>query len=185
MEKTPSSGKRIRSELSTPESDIDNKRQCNIESPDLDNSDTFLIMEDPNNTSTEGVNDDMFHDKLLKVLRSKEIMSAISSTVAEVIHPMFREEMETLISQNKQLVDDISSLNKKLDEKEAMIENLNERLDRSEQYSRRNNVRITGISETKGESTDDIVIDLADRCYACPVSPAHVGIRANPLRAPG
>ncbi len=48
-----------------------------------------------------------------------------------------------------------------MNEKDEIIDELSVKLDRSEQYSRRNNVRITGIPETKGENTDKLILDLA------------------------
>lgn len=59
---------------------------------------------------------------------------------------MFREEMENIISQKKKLEQSVSALKDKLDEKDQVIKDLTDRLDRSEQYSRRNNIRIMGGS---------------------------------------
>ncbi len=52
-------------------------------------------------------------------------------------------------------------MNKKIDERDKVIVELSDRLDRSEQYARRNNLRITGIAESEGEDTDDLIIAMA------------------------
>ena len=64
------------------------------------------------------------------------------------------ERISTLEEQNKGLVNENRALL-------ARVSNLEKAVDQGEQYSRRNNLRITGYRETENENTDDIVLKIA------------------------
>ena len=62
---------------------------------------------------------------------------------------------------NKILEEKVSQISAQILERDKTIENLTEKLDRSEQYSRRNNIRISGLPESDSEDTDDLVVQVA------------------------
>ena len=65
-----------------------------------------------------------------------------------------KEENTKLKSENAELSKSVVDLTQRVDKLELVA-------DDSEQHSRRNSTRITGISENKDENTDDIVLKLA------------------------
>ena len=67
---------------------------------------------------------------------------------------------------NDSMKTEIESLKAVITEKDNKINELENKIEGLEMYGRRNGVRIYGIPEKEGESTDDIVISLAKRIGA-------------------
>ena len=82
-----------------------------------------------------------------------EAVTKINETLMKEINAV-KEENTKLKSENAELSKSVVDLTQRVDELELVAED-------SEQYSRRNSIRITGISENKDENTDDIVLKLA------------------------
>ena len=112
-------------------------------------------------------------------------MTAICTAVAEVIRPMFREEMEQIVSKNKVLEEKVAQMTDTICKQQTLIETLSYKLDRSEHYSRRNNVRISGIPDSVNENTDKLVLDLkpshVDVSHRVPRRSTTVQERSHPI----
>lgn len=79
----------------------------------------------------------------------EELSSSISS-----INEKFKTYEQERKEKNK-IIEDLQNSNAKL---EKQVDDLERKMDRQEQYSRRNCILIHGISETSNENTDDLVI---------------------------
>jgi hypothetical protein len=84
-------------------------------------------------------------------------------TVATAIIPIIRTEIKDIKDKTRKLEDEVNLLKEKMVERDSVIDDLIDRVDRGEQHSRMNNLRIMGIQENKGEHTDQLVINLAKR----------------------
>lgn len=80
---------------------------------------------------------------------TEEIKTVIETTIASALQPM-RDEIT-------RLKNDVIDLRTKLRE---IDDNVTDRSDELEQYQRRNNLRIFGISESQDEDTDALVVQL-------------------------
>ncbi|MEW8561036.1 MAG: hypothetical protein AB2541_02990, partial [Candidatus Thiodiazotropha sp.] len=97
---------------------------------------------------------------MLKDTFKDEIISIVDSVVQGVLAGL-NEKITSLEVQNSCLQDKNKALedqNKMLISRVAALELTT---DQAEQYSRRNNLRVSGIREVDSESTDDIVLKLA------------------------
>lgn len=86
--------------------------------------------------------------------------------VSQIIQESFQQQLTTLVNSIVEGVLQglhlkIDALQKENDELRKRVQKLEETVDSSEQYSRRNCLRVTGIPVTENESTDDIVVTLA------------------------
>jgi len=78
----------------------------------------------------------------------------LKDLVKDIVSSIVEDRLTTLEDDNKRLKHENNQLKKR-------VEDLEERSDSIEQYTRRNSVRILGISETQGaEDTDDIVLKM-------------------------
>ena len=87
-----------------------------------------------------------------KLMLTQEIDKLVKEMVATVTAEL-RNSVDALRADNIKLQNSVSELESKLTCK----------VDDLEQYSRRSCLRISGIKETDGESTDDLVLELAAR----------------------
>ena len=76
-----------------------------------------------------------------------QLSTLVSNIVEGVLHGL-SSKITSLEGENKQLKDKVIALENKAD--------------RAEQYSRRNCLRLSGIPESKGESVDDKVLEIAN-----------------------
>ena len=91
-------------------------------------------------------------------------VAVLAQSVADIISNTFTEKISSMESENKMLKKEIEVLSKKVDELERFKGHANSSLDNAEQYSRRSCLRISGVKSTTGESTGDIVLDIAKAC---------------------
>ena len=91
-------------------------------------------------------------------------VAALAQSVADIISNSFTEKISSMESENKMLKKEIEVLSKKVDELERFKGHANSSLDNAEQYSRRSCLRISGVKSTTGETTDDIVLNIAKAC---------------------
>ena len=77
----------------------------------------------------------------------------------------------------------IEDVGKKLCSLQVENQKLTFEIDRLEQYSRRENVRIYGLAETQGECTNTVVIDMA-RDIGVTITPADISV-SHRLGRPG
>ncbi|KAK6171873.1 hypothetical protein SNE40_018297 [Patella caerulea] len=96
-------------------------------------------------------------DSLIMALKNKAVLSAISNALATVLMPQIHEEIKATV---QHLGMKVKVLEHKVSEKEREIDILKEKVDELEQYSRREAIRISGIEERDGESTDELVVKV-------------------------
>ena len=115
--------------------------------------------------------EDLVSSVLEQVLRSQEFQDLLKSSVekalSKVLVPL-RENIEEnkgriheLECQVESLAKETTKLDKLCDEMQRQNIDLVKKLDDAEQYSRRNCLRISGVPETEGENTDELVLDIA------------------------
>lgn len=88
-----------------------------------------------------------------EVLKSNDFMQTLSAIIKEAVSTQFEEYMK---KQDK-VIKDLLADNKTI---KAENEILLQRVDRTEQYSRRNNIRIFGIPELENENLEEIVLNV-------------------------
>lgn len=92
--------------------------------------------------------------KLLKGTFQSQLEDMISKIVSGVVGGL-QAQIVDLQKENTTLKDTVSNLEKRVELLETME-------DRTSQYSRRNCLRISGIVESEGENTDDVVLKLVN-----------------------
>lgn len=95
----------------------------------------------------------------------REYIPDIRSIVNEAVKTMsetFRNEMATIKKENTSLRQENKALKKTVSELKIKVTNVEIAADSNEQYSRRNNLRITGIPVVNDENTDDILLKFAN-----------------------
>lgn len=94
-------------------------------------------------------------NKTVGEMNKKDLLSLINQALQQALSPV--------TSSIEGLKKEVEGLRLELKEKDAQINELSEKLDEREQYSRRNNLRIFGVQEENNESTDDIVMGIAQK----------------------
>lgn len=92
----------------------------------------------------------------LKSSIQEQLNAMLTATVESVVKNIFSNltsEINTLKSENEALRSENADLMYR-------VETLEFQADASEQYSRRDSVRISGIAESANENTDDLILDL-------------------------
>lgn len=87
------------------------------------------------------------------IFKSNDFMQILSDTVKEVVSA----KLEEIISKQEKLIKDLQDENHRLKLEQQLLSG---RLDRTELYSRRNNLRLFGITENENEYCDDIAIKV-------------------------
>lgn len=94
------------------------------------------------------------------------VQAAIESQLSKVVDRFdsvlatVQEHLTVVEKTNNDLRNEVSELKSKVSELEQKVENLTIENQQANQYSRRNSLRLSGIKETEGESTDKIVMDV-------------------------
>lgn len=113
-------------------------------------------------------------NQVIHALRSplvvKEIVDAIYTTVYEKIAS---ELHDSFLLELKKSEDQITSLTASSDFLKKKIVSLESSLDEQEQYSRRQCLRIYGVTEEANENTDKLVLDLATKMKV-PLDPRDI-----------
>ena len=91
----------------------------------------------------------------------KAIVEESTNTLSTEIQAL-RDENAKLHAENLKLRKDVDAFTTRVTKAESEIDAL-------EQYTRRNSVRISGVPETEGENTDEIVSKIADALHT------HIG----------
>lgn len=104
----------------------------------------------------------------------KDTNSKLSEVVKLQAH--LSEKYDEL-SASLELVNDlkkkVETLEVSLEEKDKKIQELQRNLQQNEQYGRRNQIEVGGVTETEGENVEDIVINVA-RSMQINLSPADI-----------
>ena len=155
-------------ELSSPEDSADFKktRAANSES-DLDISDLSDISPPPQDMATETVPHIVIPptemEKLSLMLRETfkgEIETLVQGIVTGVLKGL-NDRIDGLETNIIALQTKNQKLEKENNSLKSRVASLEKIADQSEQYSRRNSLRISGLRENTGENTDDIVTNMA------------------------
>ena len=176
LKHTPVTSNPKKRELTSPDFDIENKKNriLSDSSDTTDNTESVTLTQTSDSTMSADPSEAMdAHatpapsttitippaemlklSELLKDTFRSEIVGLVDNIVHGVITGL-RERITTLESSNKNLQD----ANDKLTARVAALE---AQADQAEQYSRRNCLRISGIPETTGENTDNIVLSIAN-----------------------
>lgn len=178
-ENTPVTTVSKKRELTSPDFDIDSKKnKCASASSvsvsdleldisiDLENSDkssetmaSNVISSEPSVSSAPSPHIVIPPTELLKISEMLkdtfrgEIVGMVDSVVAGVLKGL-QDRIAVLERSNDALVQENKTL-------VTRLETLEKQADQAEQYSRRNCLRISGFSEEENENTDDIVLKLA------------------------
>ena len=155
-------------ELSSPEDSADFKktRAANSES-DLDISDLSDISPPPQDMATETVPHIVIPptemEKLSLMLRETfkgEIETLVQGIVTGVLKGL-NDRIDGLETNITALQPKNQKLEKENNSLKSRVASLEKIANQSEQYSRRNSLRISGLRENTGENTDDIVTNMA------------------------
>lgn len=172
-EDTPVTTVSKKRELTSPDFDIDSKKnKCASASSvsdleldisiDLENSDKSSETMASNVTSSASApsphivippTELLKISEMLKDTFRGEIVGMVDSVVTGVLKGL-QDRIASLEISNKALIQENKTL-------VTRLETLEKQADQAEQYSRRNCLRISGVSEEENENTDDIVLKLA------------------------
>lgn len=167
VQETPNANSKKR-ELSSPEFSVDKKNKASTSTSSMSDISDISLTEQPNEMAsgtTEGQEisstphitipplEMMKLSEMLKETFRGEIVTMIDSVVQGVIKGL-TDRLGSLEEKNKILESENNGLR-------AQISALEKKAEQSEQYSRRNNLRISGVPETNAENTDEIVLKMA------------------------
>lgn len=144
------STKRDFSVLSSPEEFLELKKN-RICSDTSDSSDKYIYTIDDMTDTMAGAGAQL--DPSITAMITKAVQDSLLSSIEPMVNSIVSGVMSGLNTKINQLVDENTKLKQR-------ISNLESKADASEQYSRRNNLRISGLREEMGESTDQIVMAL-------------------------
>ena len=101
-------------------------------------------------------------------------MKTVINSLIEPIKKVIRDEMCIQERKFDILTEKIVSLEKEVREKNSYIDQLESRIDELEQYSRRNCLVFSGITETENETTDKAIIELAKNVMKVDLDPRDI-----------
>lgn len=145
----PSTGKR---DLTSPFDPNDSKR-VRERSVDLDSPREHTDMSDSGATSNFR-SEDFSQISALIQKSFQEQLPVMVKTIVDGVLQGINAKVSALENEN-------ASLKSRVCELETKLRNADSRQDRLEQYSRRNCLRLSGVTEADGESTDKLVMELA------------------------
>lgn len=124
---------------------------------------------------------DALIDIVLGALADKETMERfikslctipdIKNQLIQHLVPSLDEQVKEILTPLKKSVDDLET---KLKASHTQYKDLEAKHDDLEQYTRRQNVRISGIAEQDGEDTDDLIINFAKNALKVDLDPAAI-----------
>ncbi|XP_060570971.1 uncharacterized protein LOC132729266 [Ruditapes philippinarum] len=158
IDNTPKASNSNKRDLSSPEDLFaPKKNKYNFKSPDYSQLENVLEMSSPEAPLALDEEAVKSIASALKESIQAEVCSALNATVESIVKGVvdgLQLQINTLQKENE----DLKSTNLALT---TRIDVLELRADAAEQYSRRDNLRITGVSENKDENTDQIILDLS------------------------
>lgn len=167
MQETPSAISKKR-ELSSPEFSLDKKNKPSASASSVSDISDISLTEQPGEMASETTESQELSStphitippsemlKLSEMLKDTfrgEIVAMVDSVVQGVLKGL-NDKIASLEEKNKILETENNSLR-------AQISGLENKAEQAEQYSRRNNLRISGCPESNAESTDEIVLKMA------------------------
>lgn len=91
----------------------------------------------------------------------QEQMRAMVKEIVSGVTESFHRKIDDLEEANGQLKEAVTMLNQRVEELNRKVEKLEIGKDESEQYSRRNSIRISGLASVQNEDTDKLVLEIA------------------------
>ena len=89
-------------------------------------------------------------------------ISELVTTIVSGVLDGLNKKLENLEKRNDDLQKENEDIQKENTELQKRVKTLESAVDAGEQYSRRNCLRVSGVKELTGESTDNIVLDIAE-----------------------
>lgn len=87
-------------------------------------------------------------------------MESLITRISAAVSSNIIDEMNAKIASVKMLIDNTNAV---VSENSALIKKVDHKVDNLEQYTRRNNLRIYGIDEERGENTDKLIIESVNK----------------------
>lgn len=141
----------------------------------LSNSENFENMASKSVSTDSRLSDDDIDRIALRVksIMTSEIKLIVDSSIRETrqeyddkirkLETNYDTKIQKLESENSNLREEVEDLRSELCGFKQDIVNMKWRDDENEQYSRRNSLRISGVSETDTRPADDIVLEIANK----------------------
>ena len=111
-------------------------------------------------STTMGGTPEEFKKTLKEVFTDPDVLQFFKNSFKSVIQQENRELADDLRNEIGTLRNIIKAKNERIDKLETKVQHLEYTVDELEQYSRRNSIRITGISEDEHEDVNKRVLDL-------------------------
>jgi hypothetical protein len=163
---TPASQVKKR-DLSSPEDEYLTKKYKHYLSPSTVIDIPFDAME--NATSTNLVLDQSTITSIASALQPS-IQLSVQSNIESLLNKTVQSIVDGVLHGLQQRISTLEAENSSLQERnfelEKKVTDLEDAIDKANQYSRRNSLRVSGIKESTGESFDNIVLDLCDAVVA-------------------
>ena len=121
-------------------------------------------------TSEVGMQEEQFTKAFVKALKHEEVVK----TKRSIIRCEMQEELRELQQELKELKEVVSQKNKQIDELGKRLKAAEVQLDTQEQYSRRNSIRIYGLSEDENEDATKKTLDLFQQKMNIDVQPSDI-----------
>lgn len=102
-----------------------------------------------------------YEEIITQAFKKESFLASISESIVAVVTKQLEKHLEGMITKYE---DSINKCNEQISalkvENQALQNDLNNKIDTLEQYSRRNNIRIYGIQETAEENVEEITADF-------------------------
>ena len=145
---TPQSNPKKKRPLSSPADQADQKKT----KPVSDKENTGFTISEEAEAGISPTQITLSEDNLAQI--SVYLRSSFENELPTLVSSIVEGVVNSLSEKIKQLSDENAQLKRRVEELETKV-------DRAEQYSRRNCLRLSGIPETDGESVDDTVLQIA------------------------
>lgn len=96
-------------------------------------------------------------DVILQAFKKESFMQSISKSIANIIEKQFNNIISKYEAEMNVCKTEIAALK---NENDTLKKQCCTKIDTLEQYSRRNNIRVFGVSESENENIEDIVSDI-------------------------
>ncbi|KAK6178227.1 hypothetical protein SNE40_013036 [Patella caerulea] len=124
--------------------------------------DTVFAEEDTMDSTMTQPGGKNFIDQMIIAMQDERVVKTMAIAVADLVGSKLKEHIRCLENRVVQLENEVK-------EKNSEMTHIYDRLDELEQYGRREGIRISGVVETEGECTDDLVVTIGQ----------HIGVKIS------
>nr|XP_022921052.1 uncharacterized protein LOC111429387 [Onthophagus taurus] len=104
-----------------------------------------------------------FEEVLTELFKKESFIANIAKSISSILRDELREYKEKVnILEEKVVILEAEVTRSKSDNTVCRADH-EEKLDRLEQYTRRNSIRVFGVSETDNENTEQVVLDIINK----------------------